>query len=96
MVVVGKEKYIMAQQTSSTANITTKNGKVITNKPINPKNIVRAISTTSLSSDGRDRNQYPIIRMFIVDVGVQDWFYALGDEATRDSDYTTLNNSINP
>jgi hypothetical protein len=84
----------MSQFVSSTSNVTSSKGKVHTNRPINPFNVVRATKVES-RWDGREYSKYPAIEMEIEDCGVQYLFYAKGDEATRDADYTTLDSQIN-
>lgn len=86
----------MAQQTSSTPQVTSTNGVIHTNQPINPQTIVRAEKVEVRINDGRDKNLYPAILMEIEDEGKQFWYYVLGDEATRDSDYDLLDAAICP
>ena len=84
----------MSQFVSSTNQVVSIKGKIHTNKPINPFNVVRATKVED-RWDGREYNKYPAIEIEVVDCGIQYLFYAKGDEATRDSDYTTLDSQIN-
>lgn len=76
----------MAQLTATTPSITTTSGKTVTNQPVNPDNVVRAIAGEQFSGDACDLNKYPVVVIEIVTGATQYWFYDLNDEATRNSD----------
>ena len=84
----------MAQAISSTNQVVSIKGKIHTNEPVNPLSIVR-IEKEESRWDGREYKGYPCILIEIEDEGKQKWFYAKGDEATRDLDYTALDAMIN-
>jgi hypothetical protein len=84
----------MSQAIATTPQVTSIRGKIHTNEPVNPLSIVR-ITKEESRWDGREYEGYPCILIEIEDEGKQKWFYAKGDEATRDADYTTLDAMIN-
>lgn len=75
----------MAQINSSTSEVTSTDGIVHTNDPINVDNTLRATST-STTIGSCDLNEYPAIQIDTVTSSLQYWIYAIGDEATRDAD----------
>lgn len=81
----------MAQSTSTTPSINSTNGITRENEPVNKDNTVRATADVKLIGvDSRDKNQYPVVNIVINTGTSQFWFYALGDEATRDADLATF------
>lgn len=76
----------MAQINSSQASVTGTDGTVVTNRPINPDNVLRAEPTDVNLQNSEDLNKYPAISIQTVTASVQYWVYPLGDTTARDAD----------
>lgn len=84
----------MSQITANTATVTSTTGKVWTNKPVNPPNVVRFVCDVEVIIDGCDSNKYPAIRFDLTNKAIQYWVYP--NTGLRDSDCSAIEDAIGP
>lgn len=85
----------MAQVQPTTPSVTSKQGTVYENRPVNLDNILRFTCDVSTYIGDKDLTRYPAIKFDIADTkkGIQYWIYP--DSASRDQDCEMLINMTN-